>query len=78
MLLEQLLVQVLIAGVLSLLAYTTAVRYLGPARATAVTAIKPATATIASVFQLNEVPGVIKAGGTLFLICGVLLASGHL
>jgi drug/metabolite transporter (DMT)-like permease len=75
-LMQQVLLQGLVAGVLSLLTYTTAVKYLGPSRATAITALTPATATLAAVFVLGEVPGLVEATGSLLIICGVLLASG--
>lgn len=75
-LLQQVLLQGVVAGVLSLLTYTTAVKYLGPSRATAITALTPATATLAAVFILDEIPGVVEATGSLLIIGGVLLASG--
>lgn len=75
-LMQQVLLQGLVAGVLSLLTYTTAVKYLGPSRATAVTALTPATATLAAVVILDEVPSLVEASGSVLIICGVLLASG--
>jgi drug/metabolite transporter (DMT)-like permease len=75
-LMQQVLLQGLVAGVLSLLTYTTAVKYLGPSRATAITALTPATATLAAVFILDEVPSLVEATGSLLIIGGVLLASG--
>ena len=77
-LVQQILIQGLIAGVLSLLSYTTAVKYLGPARATAITALTPATATLAAVFILDELPGLVEVIGSFLIVCGVLLASGLL
>lgn len=73
---QQVLLQGVVAGVLSLLTYTTAVKYLGPSRATAISALTPATATLAAVFILDEIPGVVEATGSLLIIGGVLLASG--
>jgi drug/metabolite transporter (DMT)-like permease len=75
-LLQQVLLQGVVAGVLSLLTYTTAVKYLGPSRATAITALTPATATLAAVFILDEIPSLVEATGSLLIIGGVLLASG--
>lgn len=77
-LLHQILIQGLIAGVLSLLTYTTAVNYLGPERATAITALTPATATLAAVFILGELPALVEILGSFFIVCGVMLASGLL
>lgn len=74
--LQQVVLQGLVAGVLSLLAYTSAVKYLGPSRATAITALTPAMATLAAMLILDEIPGVIEATGSFLIICGVLLASG--
>ena len=73
---HQVLLQGLMAGVLSLVTYTTAVRHLGAGRATAITALTPATAIIAAGALLGEWPVPSQWLGAGLIVLGVLLASG--
>jgi len=75
-LLQQTLVQGVMSGVVALLTYTVALKHLGPARTTAVTALTPVFVTLAAVLLLGEglhLPGVI---GCALVVTGVLVTSG--
>jgi drug/metabolite transporter (DMT)-like permease len=74
--LGQVFFQGLISGVVSLLAYTLAVSNLGPARATAITAIVPVTAGLAAIVFLGEDITLVTATGATVTTLGVLFASG--
>ncbi len=75
---QQLVTQGLLAGVVSLLTYTTAVRHLGPARATALTALTPPAALLTATLLLGEHPQVEELIGCGFIVAGVVAASGAL
>lgn len=73
---RQFLVQGVLAGVVALITYTTAVRCLGPARATAITALTPPAAVLGSVLLLDEAPGLVEMLGCGLIVIGVLAVSG--
>lgn len=72
----QLLFQGVISGVVSFLAYTLAVAWLGAARATALTAVVPVTAGLAAIAWLGESMSLTAATGASITMLGVLFASG--
>lgn len=73
---RQFLVQGVLAGVVALITYTTAVRNLGPARATAITALTPPAAVLGSVLLLDEAPSLLEMLGCGLIVAGVLAVSG--
>ncbi len=73
---QQFVVQGLLAGVVALITYTTAVRHLGAARASALTALTPPTAVLAAVLLLDETPGLWELAGCALIVVGVLAVSG--
>ncbi|GGF47068.1 membrane protein [Azorhizobium oxalatiphilum] len=75
---HQFLTQGLLAGVLALLTYTTAVRHLGASRATALTALTPPMALLVGMLLLGERPGLWQMAGCALIVCGVVAASGVL
>jgi drug/metabolite transporter (DMT)-like permease len=75
-LLGQLFFQGIVSGVVSILAYTLAVAWLGAARATALTAVVPVTAGLAAIAFLGEAVSVTAAAGATVTVLGVLFASG--
>jgi drug/metabolite transporter (DMT)-like permease len=77
-LLQQVLVQGVMAGVVALITFTTAVRHLGAARSSAITALTPATVVAVAVLLLGEVPGWPELLGCVLIIAGVVAASGAL
>ncbi|MFC7551632.1 EamA family transporter [Pseudoroseomonas wenyumeiae] len=64
------------AGVVALITFTTAVRHLGAARTSAITALTPATVVAVAVLLLGEVPGWPELLGCVLIIAGVVAASG--
>ncbi|MBC9176967.1 DMT family transporter [Pseudoroseomonas ludipueritiae] len=77
-LLRQVLVQGVMAGVVALITFTTAVRHLGAARTSAITALTPAAVVAVAVLLLGEVPGWPELLGCALIIAGVVAASGAL
>jgi drug/metabolite transporter (DMT)-like permease len=75
-LLRQVLVQGVMAGVIALITFTTAVRHLGAARTSAITALTPATVVLVAILLLGEVPGWAELAGCALIAAGVLIASG--
>ncbi|MBE9606683.1 DMT family transporter [Acetobacteraceae bacterium H6797] len=75
---QQFVVQGLLAGVIALLTYMAALKHLGAARTTAVTALVPVTITIAAVLFLGESPRPIELLGCAAVVLGVLVTSGVL
>ncbi|WP_341988816.1 DMT family transporter [Azorhizobium sp. AG788] len=73
---RQVLVQGVLAGVVALITYTTAVRCLGPARATAITSLTPPAAVLGSMLLLDEAPGLMELLGCGLIVIGVLAVSG--
>ncbi len=73
---RQFLVQGILAGVVALLTYTTAVRCLGAARATAITSLTPPAAVLGSMLLLDEAPGLLEMLGCGLIVIGVLAVSG--
>lgn len=72
----QLFFQGVVSGVVSFLAYTLAVAWLGAARATALTAVVPVTAGLAAIAWLGESMSLAAAAGASVTMLGVLFASG--
>ncbi|WP_158635405.1 DMT family transporter [Pseudomonas duriflava] len=77
-LITQVLIQGVLAGIVALITYATAVSHLGASRTAAITAITPASATLAAILVLGEVPGLFALIGCGLLMVGVVLASGVL
>ncbi|WP_035716008.1 DMT family transporter [Azorhizobium doebereinerae] len=75
---QQFVTQGVLAGVVALLTYTTAVRNLGAARATALTALTPPAALLTAVFLLGERPDLTQLAGCALIVAGVVAASGVL
>lgn len=74
----QLFFQGIVSGVVSFLAYTLAVSYLGAAKATALTAVVPVTAGLAAIAWLGETMSLTAATGASITVVGVVFASGAL
>jgi drug/metabolite transporter (DMT)-like permease len=74
----QLFFQGVVSGVVSFLAYTLAVSYLGASRATALTAVVPVTAGLAAIAWLGETMSLTAAAGASITVVGVVFASGAL
>ena len=77
-LVQQFLIQGLLAGVIALLTYMAALKHIGAANTTAVTALVPVTITIAAVFFLGESPRLLELMGCTLVVAGVLVTSGVL
>lgn len=75
-LVQQLAIQGLLAGVLALILFTTAVSYLGPSRTTAITALTPVTALMAAGLWIGEIPNPWGMAGCGAIVFGVIMASG--
>lgn len=75
-LLTQVFVQGVISGVMSILAYTLAVKHLGPSKATAATAIAPVAIGLAAVPVLGESITLFSAISLTLTTIGVFFASG--
>lgn len=75
-LVQQVAIQGLLAGVLALILFTTAVSYLGPSRTTAITAITPVTALMAAGVWIGELPNHWGMAGCGAIVLGVVFASG--
>ncbi len=78
MLVRQVLVQGVMAGVVALITYTTAVRHLGAARTSAITALTPVISIFVAVQLLGEWPSYFEWAGCLLIVSGVVAASGAL
>lgn len=74
----QLFFQGIVSGVVSFLAYTLAVSYLGAAKATALTAVVPVTAGLAAIAWHGETMSLTAAAGASITVVGVVFASGAL
>lgn len=75
---QQFVVQGLLAGIVALLTYMAALRHLGAARTTAVTALTPVTVTLAAILLLGEAPRLPELFGCALVVAGVLVTSGVL
>ena len=72
----QLLVQGVLSGVVAVVAFTTAVKWLGASRAAAFPAMVPVTATLIGIPVAGEVPTALQAAGLLLVVAGLVLAVG--
>jgi drug/metabolite transporter (DMT)-like permease len=72
----QLLVQGVLSGVVAVLAFTAAVRWLGASRAAAFPALVPVSATLIGIPVAHEVPNLLQALGLLVVVAGLALAVG--
>ncbi|WP_160120261.1 DMT family transporter [Rhodovarius lipocyclicus] len=77
-LLRHVLIQGVMAGVLALLIFTLALKHLGAARTTAVTALTPVTVTLVAVLLLGEAPRLPELMGCALVVFGVLVTSSML
>ena len=73
---HRVLVQGALTGVLSVIAYTTAVRLLGPARAAIFPALVPASAMLIGFPVAGEWPNALQFAGLGLVSFGLLLSVG--
>lgn len=76
--LAQICIQGLLAGLLALLTFATAVRWLGPSRTSAITGLTPVTATLVGIPVLGEVPTALQGLACGVIVLGVALVTGAL
>jgi drug/metabolite transporter (DMT)-like permease len=74
----QILVQGVLTGVVSVIAYTSAVRLIGPARAAIFPALVPASAIVVGIPVAGEWPTGLQMAGLLAVSAGLLVAIGAL
>lgn len=74
----QIIVQGVLTGVVSVIAYTTAVRLIGPARAAIFPALVPASAILIGIPVTGEWPTALQISGLVLVSVGLLLAAGVL
>jgi drug/metabolite transporter (DMT)-like permease len=74
----QILVQGVLTGVVSVIAYTSAVRLIGPARAAIFPALVPASAILVGVPVTGEWPTALQIAGLVTVSAGLLIAIGVL
>jgi drug/metabolite transporter (DMT)-like permease len=72
----QIAVQGVLTGVISIIAYTTAVKLLGPGKAAVFPALVPAAAIVLGVPITGEMPTVLQLAGLGFVSAGLLVAIG--
>jgi drug/metabolite transporter (DMT)-like permease len=72
----QLVVQGALSGVVAVLAFTTAVKWLGASRAAAFPAMVPVTATLIGIPVAGEIPTLLQAAGLGVVVAGLTLAVG--
>jgi drug/metabolite transporter (DMT)-like permease len=72
----QLLVQGVLSGVVAVLAFTAAVRWIGASRAAAFPALVPVTAILIGIPVTGEVPNGWQVMGLLVVVAGLTLAVG--
>jgi drug/metabolite transporter (DMT)-like permease len=72
----QILVQGVLTGVVSVIAYTTSVRLIGPARAAVFPALVPASAILIGIPVAGEWPTALPLAGLGIVSAGLLLAIG--
>jgi drug/metabolite transporter (DMT)-like permease len=70
--------QGLLTGIVALICYGAAVRILGSSRAALLAALPPAIAAVLAIPLLGEVPSVITVIGIVLAVAGVSLATGAL
>ncbi|EHL98115.1 putative membrane protein [Acetobacteraceae bacterium AT-5844] len=75
-LLKQVLVQGIMAGVVALITFTTAVRHLGAARTSAITALTPVMVVLIAILLLGDRAGLAEFAGCALIATGVVAASG--
>jgi drug/metabolite transporter (DMT)-like permease len=73
-LITQIVVQGVLTGVISVIAFTTAARLIGPARAAIFPALVPAAAMIIGIPVAGEIPTAIQIGGLALVSLGLLVA----
>lgn len=71
---EQVLVQGVLSGVVALFAFSQAVRDLGPARAALFPALSPAVAIVLGIPLAGEIPTALQAAGLVVLTAGLVIA----
>jgi len=74
----QILVQGVLTGVVSVIAYTSAVRLIGPARAAIFPALVPASAILVGIPVAGEWPTALQIAGLVTVSTGLLIAIGVL
>ncbi len=72
----QLVVQGVLSGVVAVLAFTAAVKWLGASRAAAFPAMVPVTATLIGIPVAGEWPTALQLGGLAIVVAGLALAVG--
>ncbi len=68
--LVQILIQGALAGFVALLTFATAVRWLGPSKTAAITALTPVTAMLAGIPILGEIPTMFQIVACLAIVSG--------
>lgn len=74
----QLIVQGVLSGVVAVLAFTTAVKWLGASRAAVFPALVPVTATLIGIPVAGEWPTMLQTLGLVVAVMGLALAAGLL
>jgi drug/metabolite transporter (DMT)-like permease len=72
----QVVVQGVLSGVVAVLAFTSAVKWLGASRAAAFPAMVPVTATLLGIPVAGEWPTALQLGGLVVVVAGLILAVG--
>jgi drug/metabolite transporter (DMT)-like permease len=72
----QLVVQGVLSGVIAVLAFTAAVKWLGASRAAAFPAMVPVTATLIGIPVAGEWPTALQLCGLMIVVAGLALAVG--
>jgi drug/metabolite transporter (DMT)-like permease len=70
--------QGLLTGIVALICYGAAVRILGSSRAALLAALPPAIAAMLAIPLLGEVPSLVTVIGIVLAVAGVSLATGAL
>jgi len=74
----QVIVQGVLSGVVAVIAFTTAVKWLGASRAAAFPAMVPVTAILIGIPVAGEWPTALQLGGLALVVAGLTLAVGLL
>jgi drug/metabolite transporter (DMT)-like permease len=72
----QIVVQGVLSGVVAVLAFTSAVKWLGASRAAAFPAMVPVTAILMGIPVAGEWPNALQMGGLAVVVAGLALAVG--
>lgn len=75
-LVAQVVVQGVLSGVVAMLAFTSAVKWLGASRAAAFPAVVPVTATLIGIPVAGEWPTTLQLAGLALVVAGLTLAVG--